>query len=165
MDNKMTTRKARRGISQKEGIGKGSKTNNRPQQGGRVSLKFCLHGVLAWFWCDIAYYIAIDRGPSIIYLVLCMAGVMPTTVWIHCRVAQYNARISTNTKASLTPGKCLATPTGLYNTSTHILHGQGPRNFYETPTPGSATRDLVRHWSTKSMNSERGGFVRGSDPP
>ena len=50
--------------------------------------------------------------------------------------------------------------TGLYNTSTpiihtrrssHILLGQGPHNFYETPTPWSANRDLVRHWLTKSM--------------
>ena len=58
-----------------------------------------------------------------------------------------------NSKASLTPGKCLATPTALYNTSTpitytrrssHILHGQGPHNIYETPTPWSAIRDLVR---------------------
>ena len=43
----MTTKKARRGTSQKEGKGKEHKTNNRPQPGGGVALKFFLPGVLA----------------------------------------------------------------------------------------------------------------------
>jgi len=40
-----------------------------------------------------------------------------------------------------------------YTSILAYLHGQGPHNFYETPTRSSAIRDLVRHWSTKSMTA------------
>ena len=62
----------------------------------------------------------------------------------HCRLAQYNARISTNSKASLSPGKCVATPactTHRYRSHTHVDHDtsctdKARRIYMKPPHPG-----------------------------
>ena len=76
----------------------------------------------------------------------------------HCRLAQYNARISTNSKAFLTPGGRLPTPALKNNTSDHtytsILTCARTR-----PAPFLWNTNILvgnprsRHWSTKLMNA------------
>ena len=62
MDNRQTTKLARRKTSQEEGSDKKPKTHSRPQRGGGFLWKLCLSGVSGWSGVishDISRYIVI----------------------------------------------------------------------------------------------------------
>ena len=64
MDNRRTTRKARRRTSQDEGRDKAEKNKSRPQQGGGFSLNLYMPGVWRWSGVishDISEYIVISH--------------------------------------------------------------------------------------------------------